>query len=90
MISYRLERDMAYDGCNLSQRFILHCDGVEMVRKDVSFGSRSYLVGNKAFLSSYVTRLLTLVISSLRHKPFLQSNQICWTIRCAAHAMHIW
>jgi hypothetical protein len=90
VISYGLESDMAYDGSGLSQRFILHCDGVEMVRKDVSFGSRSYQAGNKGF--SFVIRHEAIhsgnQLSSTQAFPAIKS--ICWIIRCAAHAMHIW
>ena len=72
---------MAHDGGNTSQRFILHCGGVEKVREDVSFSTHSYQAAKKAFLSSYFTRVFTLVISSLCHQPsLLQSNQDCCTV----------
>lgn len=59
-----VSRQMAHSGGNTSQGFILHCGGVEQVRENISFGTHSYQAANKAFLS-YVTRLITQVISSL-------------------------
>jgi hypothetical protein len=59
-----VSRQMAHGGGNTSQGLILHCDGVEQVRENISFGIHSYQAANEAFLS-YVTRLITPVISSL-------------------------
>jgi hypothetical protein len=53
--------------------FVLHCDGVEQVMEKV-LSVHTHQAANKAFLSSYVTRTFTLVNSSSRHRPTLQSN----------------